>query len=89
MRLGAAQSPKALVSRAAYQGFQAQTHGLRIRGSVASRLRLSEELVVDVEGLLHLYNYSILVWLLKPYLAALLPIAAKIPQGDPALSSLS
>lgn len=49
----------------AYQGFQAQTYGRRIRCCAASHLRLFEEIVIDVEGFLHTSNSAITVWLLK------------------------
>jgi hypothetical protein len=53
MRLGAAQSSKALVSCMTYKSLKTKTHGLRIRGGAASHFGLFEEFVIDVEGFLH------------------------------------
>src|ERR1019366_561927 len=66
-RLRTEQSPEALISRVAYQGFEAQTHSRRIRCRTASNPSLFEEFIIDVEGLLHTSNHAIKVWLLEPY----------------------
>lgn len=48
--------PKALVRRVAYQGLQAQTDCLGIRGRTAGQPGLSQEAVIDVEGFLHIID---------------------------------
>jgi hypothetical protein len=55
---------EALISRVPDERFQAQTDGFRVCGGSASGLGLFEELVFDVERLLHTYDYAIQVWLL-------------------------
>src|ERR1035438_9910434 len=37
-----------------------------IGGYTTGRLRLLEEFVIDVEGLLHTYNYAISIWMIRP-----------------------
>lgn len=64
--LRAKQSPKPLVRGAAHQGFKPKPDGLRVRGRATGRLRLFEEIVVDMKGLLHTYNHAINIWSIEP-----------------------
>jgi hypothetical protein len=57
------QGAEALIGRMAHQGLQAQADGLRIRACAAGRLGLLKELLIEIEGLLHTYNYAMYVWL--------------------------
>ncbi|MDQ2899549.1 MAG: hypothetical protein M3Y07_07080, partial [Acidobacteriota bacterium] len=61
MGLGSTKSPKTLVGRTAHQGIQTQTDGIGIRGRTAGHLRLSEEVVINVEGFFHANDYAIKV----------------------------
>jgi len=67
VRLRPSKGPKAVVRRVPHQGLQPQSNGVGIRGRSTRQLRLFDELVVDVEGLLHTDNYTIIVWLIEPY----------------------
>jgi hypothetical protein len=63
VRFGPQKSAEALVSRTAYQGFQAQPDSFRVGSRSTGRLSLFEQGVVDIERLFHMYYYAIQVWL--------------------------
>ena len=62
MRFSAAQSPQALVSRVAYEGFEAEADSVGIGSRATGRLCFLEESVIEIEGFLHTYNSAIQVW---------------------------
>ncbi len=70
-----------------HQGLQPQSNGVGIRGRSTRQLRLFDELVVDVEGLFHTDNYTIIVWLIEPYHSGLtLPVGASLQDMQEAVN---
>jgi hypothetical protein len=61
VRFGSKKSPETLVGGVSHQRLQAQTDGFRIRRRTTSGFGLIEQLLVNIEGLLHMYDYAILV----------------------------
>lgn len=62
VRLATDKSAKTPGSRIAYKGFEAQPDGLSVGCRSTRGFGLLKQGVVDVERLLHMYNYAIQVW---------------------------
>jgi hypothetical protein len=54
----------------AHQSLQAQTNGLGIGVGAGGRFRLTEEFVVKMKRLFHMYDYAIEVWREEHYFLA-------------------
>jgi hypothetical protein len=58
-RLGAAKGAKTLIRAVAYQCLETEPNCVRVRPGPANRLGFPKERLVNVEGLLHTYDYAI------------------------------
>src|ERR1043166_10138650 len=62
VRLRAKQATKTLICRGPHEGFQTQPDRLCVGRGAKSRFRRTQELRIEVERLLHEYDYAILIW---------------------------
>ena len=76
--LAAEKSSQTLRRRLAYERFETQPNSFRIGCRAASLLRLLKQLAIDIECLLHTYDYAIYIWLLEPAYVA----DTDVPQAD-------
>ena len=54
-------------TRASNQGLETKPNRVGVGPGSGGRPGVPQEVLVDVEGLLHTYNYAIPVWLNRPY----------------------
>ena len=63
VRFRSAKRPKALVSPAPYQRFETESNGVGIGLRPRDRLRVAQQVLIDIQGLFHPYDYAISIWL--------------------------
>ena len=66
-RLRPAERAKTLVRRASNQGLETKPNRVGVGPGPGCRPGVPQEVLVDVEGLLHTYNYAITIWPNRPY----------------------
>jgi hypothetical protein len=66
-RLRPAKGPKTFIRPAPNQRLETKPDCISVGLCPGRRLCVPQEVVVDVEGLLHTYDYAITIWLIWPY----------------------
>jgi len=61
-RFGSAKRPKTLICAVTDQRLETEANGIRIGLSSSGRLGFSQQMLIDVQRLLHPYDYAICVW---------------------------